>query len=379
MSVTVHEVLSMERFNNFRLIAGANGLDRRVTRAGFIDHESPKAMEEVAFEHEMIFSNLPMIQNSPHMITEYVQSLINAGSACFAIKTVFFKSIPQAAIELANEAHFPIFLFDDTFIESLILDVDELVNVHKRLSKKVHLIEELLYQSMDPVAVRQYALELNAHFEDILQVMYIKPWESSHRFDYQLAGKILGKQSLVIPTDEIIIIIMSGEHGDGYLQATLNSLGLSHSYRIGISDSTRGMQDLQTVLRQGRTALQYACFKEDHLVHYHQLGIYKFLLPLIDQHTSLNYYIAYIDSLQAYDAKHQSNLLETARTYIACDGDIVKTAEHLYQHRNTIRYRIKKIKSVLGLDTMEGMVYETLAIAVHLYELNQKRYLFRSF
>lgn len=124
MNVTIHEILSLKKFNTFRLVAGANGLSRKVIRAGFIDHEMPVELSNVLFEGEMIFSNLPMIKDKPEIIIEYTQALIKAKCAGFAIKTTFFKSIPEDAIILANDNNFPLFLFDDTYIEKLILDID---------------------------------------------------------------------------------------------------------------------------------------------------------------------------------------------------------------------------------------------------------------
>jgi DNA-binding PucR family transcriptional regulator len=103
------------------------------------------------------------------------------------------------------------------------------------------------------------------------------------------------------------------------------------------------------------------------------LGVYQMLIPILDNKYVVHYYEQIVEKLVIYDSKHQSDLLETAVMYIKCDGDIKTTASALFQHDNTVRYRIRKINTLLSLDDMIGAKYETLAIAIHLYELNKKQ------
>lgn len=375
MSSTVHEILSLKKFNSFRLIAGANGLNRRVTRGGFIDHESAEIMRDIAFKHEMIFSNMPMIKDEPERITEYVDALIHAGCACFAIKTTFFKSLPEAAIELANRFNFPLLLFDETYIEELILDIDESVNIHKKLDNKRKIIKEIEDGSLNKFKIKNYAYELNPNFKKCFKVFYIKAVnDESHRFDTKLAHSILGKSSLVLPFEEIVLVIFSYLEGD-FIEKDdiLHSLGLNEAYYIGISDSFNELGLMDQALHQGKTALSFASYSQQNITDFKTIGIYQMLIPILDNNFVIQFYEDIIDRLIQYDYKHQSDLLQTAIAYVKCDGDIKRTSGQLYQHTNTVRYRIRKIKKVLSLEMLEGMRYETLSIAIHLYELSKKQ------
>jgi DNA-binding PucR family transcriptional regulator len=57
-------------------------------------------------------------------------------------------------------------------------------------------------------------------------------------------------------------------------------------------------------------------------------------------------------------------LLPTLRAYLDCDLDVRRTAASLYVHPNTVRYRLRRISELTGLDTQSfsGMV-ELLTIA----------------
>ena len=57
-------------------------------------------------------------------------------------------------------------------------------------------------------------------------------------------------------------------------------------------------------------------------------------------------------------------LMETLRTYLDSDLDVARTAETLYVHPNTVRYRLRRVSDLTGLDThrFSGQV-ELLTIA----------------
>lgn len=61
--------------------------------------------------------------------------------------------------------------------------------------------------------------------------------------------------------------------------------------------------------------------------------------------------------------------MHTAIEYVLAKGDAVKTAERLFCHKNTIRYRIGKLQEKLDPDSNEKEFYQNLAIAVKIYLL----------
>nr|WP_243157966.1 helix-turn-helix domain-containing protein [Aminipila terrae] len=55
--------------------------------------------------------------------------------------------------------------------------------------------------------------------------------------------------------------------------------------------------------------------------------------------------------------------------FVENDGNYIKTAEALYLHKNTIRYRINKIKELHHMENSELNFYEQLSIAIKLYKI----------
>lgn len=57
-----------------------------------------------------------------------------------------------------------------------------------------------------------------------------------------------------------------------------------------------------------------------------------------------------LDLLARYDEQHRSELLATLSTYLKQFGQIAAAASELHIHHNTLRYRLKKIEEISGID-----------------------------
>ena len=51
-----------------------------------------------------------------------------------------------------------------------------------------------------------------------------------------------------------------------------------------------------------------------------------------------------------------AELLETLRQYLYCNGNLVKTSQALFIHRNTLLYRLNQIRDLLGRDIDDALV-----------------------
>jgi|LGVF01.1.fsa_nt_gb hypothetical protein len=379
MTITIYEILTLKKFNNFQLIAGANGLDRIVSRGGFIDHEMPEEISNNEYKNEMIFSNLALAKNNPEQIVKYIEALYKAESACFAIKTTFFNKIQNTAIETANKLSFPLFLFDDTYIEELILEIDQEVNSKKQELKKIEIIKEIETSNLNAFKIKELAYELNHYFKPNYVSIYVRLLlDIRYSFSVESARKILNKHALIIPIKSSYLIILSFDKNEKIsLIPLLNNLGLNETHcNIGISREYNELGNINKSFHESKISLKYSIYKEKYIANYNELGIYQILFPITDNQYSHMYFEDILQKLKLYDDEHHSNLVDTACAYIHSDGDIKLTSEELFQHMNTIRYRIRKIKVILNFQSLTGMQYESLATAIHLYELNKKRFKF---
>ena len=72
--------------------------------------------------------------------------------------------------------------------------------------------------------------------------------------------------------------------------------------------------------------------------------------------------------LQDYDKRTGANLLNTLRVYLECHQDIALTANHLFLHKNTVRYRISRCCELLNTKLEKSTELFNLYLSLHTLE-----------
>lgn len=78
-----------------------------------------------------------------------------------------------------------------------------------------------------------------------------------------------------------------------------------------------------------------------------------------------------LGELVKFDQNSEMSLIETLECYINHNCDIKQTAEEMYLHRNTLRYRINKIEELLQVDINDIQTVINFAVAFKIRQLDQ--------
>jgi sugar diacid utilization regulator len=105
------------------------------------------------------------------------------------------------------------------------------------------------------------------------------------------------------------------------------------------------------------------------VVHADALGPLRFVLDSPDLSHVRGIVRGALGALAADDGHTRTELLSTLRAFIAADGNVARTAEACFVHKNTLRYRLGRIHSVLGRDPSDPDVKFELRIAYGLLDL----------
>lgn len=122
---------------------------------------------------------------------------------------------------------------------------------------------------------------------------------------------------------------------------------------------------VETLRIQNRTGQQSeSCFYDD-------LHIFR-LISHLNRHLDLNEIVhEYLEPVIQYDQKYNGKLMETLRTYLACNGSKQETAKRLYVVRQTLYHRIEKLEKLLGNDFMNHEKRLAIEFMLHSYEFLQ--------
>jgi sugar diacid utilization regulator len=85
---------------------------------------------------------------------------------------------------------------------------------------------------------------------------------------------------------------------------------------------------------------------------FEETGAYRLLLPAMSEDpTELEgFFDETVAPLVAYDEQYETELVRTLETFLDADGNVAGTAERLFTHRHTIRYRLERVKELTELD-----------------------------
>ena len=110
-----------------------------------------------------------------------------------------------------------------------------------------------------------------------------------------------------------------------------------------LARSRSGADRALRVLRSGSTARRVARITD--------VQLEALMLQLSDLAASEGYSSAGpVARLEAYDAAHRSELVDTLRSWLDAFGDVIVAAERLHIHPNTMRYRLRRISEVGQVD-----------------------------
>lgn len=111
----------------------------------------------------------------------------------------------------------------------------------------------------------------------------------------------------------------------------------------------------------------------NHVVDFHSLGVYQLLVQLEDIEFVRQFTQQVIGPLVEYDAQHRSSLVQTIDAYFDHHGNISQTAESLFIHRNTLLYRLERIKELTDQDLNQANMRLALQLALKMWQLRSDK------
>ena len=155
----------------------------------------------------------------------------------------------------------------------------------------------------------------------------------------------------------LVILVSRDSQGDLELESftLLRNVAALNGLVVGVSNTFTNITATRNAYRQARSAIRMGemaqgSFGEDCLLRYCDYA-YMRLLELANL---LEYCHPALQRLAAHDEKHGGDLMDTLFCYLQVSGTTKRAAELLNLHKNTLLYRLNRIKDILGMDLSSG-------------------------
>lgn len=125
---------------------------------------------------------------------------------------------------------------------------------------------------------------------------------------------------------------------------------------IGIGQVAREISGWRSSYRDAVQALELARrLQTNKPLYIGDLGVYQLILSLSEREKLLSFCDRTLGALEDYDDKNGGDkgekvLIGTLEAFFQCHGNLSETAVKLYVHRNTLLYRMQRIKEIAGID-----------------------------
>jgi sugar diacid utilization regulator len=180
-----------------------------------------------------------------------------------------------------------------------------------------------------------------------------------------LAGRREGEGAevaAIVPCSEEGVLARAAAALEKELSASLPGFAIT----VGHSRWAPDPVDLYRAGREAQLATNVGEAEGRSLLAFEETGAYRLLLPALSEDPGEleRFYAETVAPLVAYDEQYETDLVATVEAYLEADGNVMPTAERLFTHRHTVRYRLERVRELCGLDIFSTEGREKLGLGL---------------
>lgn len=402
--MTCEDMLNIKEFRNLKILGGKEGLDREISWVYFADPFMNNDLIDT-FENWVNGGEIIVI-TSRSFVTDIKQSLkiLDLSYKHNLAGVVLDEGLAKEEyIDFANKNNFPLIEMPLTLraIDFSQIMCSRLVREKNNENTLEHLLSSILYtgyESEDEIMFNAlyYGFDLKQpcqiavydinNFKNYLDNKKVKSEDDVKKILSFFAKTVksefkrAGFKHIMtnLRQDNLTLLYyakyMSKEVIDNInmeIQHCINYAYPSLKFSVGIGETANNITQIKKSFAQANSAVKLVPVLADKspVLFFDDLGLYSLLLNINNNAAIESFSNRILKPLAEYDDVNSSNLLETLEVYLDNNKSITDTAEVLFVHRNTLRYRLNKIKSLLGddLENLDKCVQYILAYKIKKY------------
>lgn len=361
--IRLRELYRLQGIRNLRLIAGDAGLERTVTAAVLFEYDPSRMQLPDFYKGDLVVTTLAYARGEEELVSTSLLALLGQGIGGLLVKTAYFERLPASVIAAANASGTPVFLFDDTYIEEVILELTDLIRGRRRFAGFDKELDALMASGTDRSQAREILARIDPVGAPAYRVYALMTRERLPGLDERLYAVLQqdearAKRLICMEWKRMIVMIchihdaaQRQEDGAALAEELLAHMGVARdALCVGVSRIQTERGDFHIALREAVYAARAAGMEGRGLMRAEELGMYTLLFPMSENTFICEQCRRSLMRIHEYDAQNRTNLYATAQTYVENHMEIAAAAKALFQHPNTVRYRLQKIQKLLDME-----------------------------
>lgn len=366
------DLFKLPSLSKMKIIAGNKGL-HKIIRWSY----KAESIHLAKWVHggELLIVSKMVIHEKDFNLYNFLKEAIslNISGALLLIGPNYIEQIPQSVIDLSNQKHFPLFLIPwDTPLVDIFEELGHAIaSINLINDKHKDLLFSIIFNTNLSLDYLKYqSQEVNFPFDGYLQffeINFLLP-QSKNAIILNDVDKDTICQFIHTLFENEHIPILSSSYTKNIIALinvnntsldTLNTLFpqilnyIKENYpnyivNIGIGTRQKSLEKYKLSYEQASKCINLAIKqKQKNMIYYYeQLGLYQLFYDINNKTLLENFVHNILYSLMAYDKKYNTNLIQTLEVYLNKNCNLNQTAETLFIHRNTIKYRLQRIEEI---------------------------------
>lgn len=366
------DLFKLPSLSKMKIIAGNKGL-HKIIRWSY----KAESIHLAKWVHggELLIVSKMVIHEKDFNLYNFLKEAIslNISGALLLIGPNYIEQIPQSVINLSNQKHFPLFLIPwDTPLVDIFEELGHAIaSINLINDKHKDLLFSIIFNTNLSLDYLKYqSQEVNFPFDGYLQffeINFLLP-QSENAIILNDVDKDTICQFIHTLFENEHIPILSSSYTKNIIALinvnntsldTLNTLFpqilnyIKENYpnyivNIGIGTRQKSLEKYKLSYEQASKCINLAIKqKQKNMIYYYeQLGLYQLFYDINNKTLLENFVHNILYSLMAYDKKYNTNLIQTLEVYLNKNCNLNQTAETLFIHRNTIKYRLQRIEEI---------------------------------
>lgn len=403
------DLMNMKQIKNgMKLVAGEKGVDRNIRWIYFADCvqclKEDFNLAELIHGEELVIVTNESLTGDDEKIIDMIKVMFHKNIAGFVINE---GQISQRVIDYCNEIELPLF---ELSVKLHLIDLSQivckaLVEEESNMNSRERLLSSILYsEHVNVEEILEQANYLGVNLSGKYQIILmnikekLKPNQSrktieegrlmeirenvKKRIETEFRSYGVANLLVLSQTNSIVILLPSDVYNKERLISILTKI-MKHgeekypiSMKAGVGMAYEYIEDFKKSYQEAKNTLAISNIetKDQKVYFYENLGIYSLIAHISNGKFLDDFIESKIGKLIEADIMQEGSLCETLESYLDHNCNANATAEALYIHRNTMRYRMEKIKRILDVDINDMSVFLELklAFAIRRYRDNRE-------
>jgi len=366
MATTLKQLTRYAKENyGMNTICGKSNLDNMVKWVHMLEDS-----ETSRFLHgkELIFSTGIGHKNADWYI-DFVKGLIENGASGWVLNIgPYIERVPEELKNYCDQMQFPLFTIPwKTRIVDITNDFcHRIIESEKNELSVSEAFKNLVFNAENEEKYKEVLKENEFDFNAEYCVMVIgfenNEIEEKIKYDQEIQHqmrRIFSRYSThytIFSYDRNLIVILQNfpqsiiNNSVDQLLKFFNLINHSESFHVGICDVEFGLSALPINYQRALKVMRIASQRGDLKLNYKDTGVFKLLIEIENKDVLMRYYKTTLGKLERYDRENDTDYLNILKSYLDFNNSVEKVAKATFMHRNTINYKIKKIKEILNTD-----------------------------